>query len=179
MGTKWSEVDISLNHEILASFSLHMWPWLPKSWANLAGVTVWRVQPYGLETEHQWLNHFVYVQYGFSRWSEVDISLNHVVMASFSTYKWPHLSRSGANLAGVTVLVWNPMPMRQHNNGPNTLYISHMDVWSGLRWGLASIQDNMVLISLHKWPWLPKSGANLAGVTVWGCNHIPLGQLGW
>ncbi len=37
---KQSGVHISLNHDIRASFSLHKWPWRPKSGADLAGVTV-------------------------------------------------------------------------------------------------------------------------------------------
>jgi hypothetical protein len=37
---KQSEVEISLNHDIMASFLLLKWPWIPKSGANLAGVMV-------------------------------------------------------------------------------------------------------------------------------------------
>ncbi len=35
---KWSEVDISLKHDVMMMFPLLKWPWLPKSGANLAGV---------------------------------------------------------------------------------------------------------------------------------------------
>ncbi len=158
---KWSEVDISLNHDVMASFSLHNIPWLPKSGANLASVkvaTIWcpytngsntlymsnmdvwnglrlisastmmlwhhfhsssepespnlgqlgrcnglRVQPYALETAYQWLKHFLYVYYGCMKHYEVDISLNHVVVASFPLLKWTWMLKSGANLASVAV----------------------------------------------------------------------------
>ena len=44
-----------------------------------------------------------YVYYGRMKRSEVDDSLNHDVVASFSLHKWPLLPKSGANLAGVTI----------------------------------------------------------------------------
>ena len=37
---KWSDEDFSLNYDVLASFSLLKWTWIPKSGANLAGVMV-------------------------------------------------------------------------------------------------------------------------------------------
>jgi hypothetical protein len=39
------------------------------------------------DTAYQWLKHFAYVHYGRLKWSEVDISLNHDAMASFSLRK--------------------------------------------------------------------------------------------
>ena len=163
---EWFEVNISLKHDVMASFSLHMGPWLPKQfWGQLGSVTaqwcphipmrqhnnglntcicliwmfevVWggyqhqswrnditftpqgtltsqiwgqlgqckciRVLPYSLETAYQWLKHFVYIQYGCLKWSEVDISLNYDVMTSFLLHKCPWLPKSGVNLAGVMV----------------------------------------------------------------------------
>ena len=46
-----------------------------------------RVHPYSLETAYQWLEHFIYVLYRCMKWSDVDTSLNHDVMASFSHHK--------------------------------------------------------------------------------------------
>ncbi len=61
------------------------------------------VQLYALETAYQWLKHFLYVYWGCMKWSEVDISLNLGVAASFSLHKWPWLPKYGAKLAGVTI----------------------------------------------------------------------------
>ncbi len=252
---KWSEVHISLNHDFMASFSLHKWPWRPKSGAHLVGVIVWgcnhmalrqhtnssntlymsnmdvwsglrwilastmtlwhhfcstsnpdfpnlgptclvsryegaptcpwdsipmaqtlclclvwmyevvwggykpqtwrndiiftpkvtltsqiwgqlgrchgvRVQPYTLETAYQGLKHFVYVEYGCMKQSEVDISLNHDVMASFSLHKGPKILISWANLVGVTVYGGNHIPLRQHTNSSNTFWM-YKAVWGG------------------------------------------------
>ena len=57
------------------------------------------------------------------------------------------------------------MPLRQHSTGSNTLYMCNMNVWS---------DDAMTSFTLHKWPEIPKSGANLAGVMVKGYPHMPL-----
>ncbi len=199
---KWSEVNISLKHNVMVSFSLLRWRWLPKSaGANLAvlrykGATIFpcdsipmtqklcicllwmyevvlgeyqpqiwhygiifipqvtltsqifwgrlgwchciRVPPYFLEPAYQWLEHFVYVYYGCMKWFEVDISLNHDVMASFSLHKGHWLPISGAIMAGVTVTGCNHTALRQHIPLLNTLCMSNKDVWSGLRWILAS-----------------------------------------
>jgi hypothetical protein len=43
-----------------------------------------RVDPYALETAYQRLKHFAYVCCGCLKQSEVDTSLNHDVMASFT-----------------------------------------------------------------------------------------------
>jgi len=40
--------------------------------------------------------------------------------------------------------------------------------------GIALIHEVMTSFSLLKWPWHTKSGANLANVTIWGCNHMYL-----
>ncbi len=100
---KWSEVDININHDIVASFSLLKWPWLPKSEANLAGVTIYKDAPIFPWDIIPMAKHFIYVYYGCTKWSEVDISLNHDIMASFPLHKWPWLPKSRANLAGVMV----------------------------------------------------------------------------
>jgi hypothetical protein len=46
-----------------------------------------RAHPYALETAYQELKYFAHVQYGCVKQSEVDISLNHDVMASCSPLK--------------------------------------------------------------------------------------------
>ncbi len=76
---KQSEVDISLKHDVIELTS--------QIWGQLGRCNGIRVQPYALEIAYQWLKHFVYVYYGCMNQSEVDISLKHDVMASFSLLK--------------------------------------------------------------------------------------------
>ncbi len=72
---KQSEVDISLNNDVMALTS--------QICGQLGQCNGIRVQPYALETAYQWLIHFVCVYYGCMKQSEADISLNNDVMASF------------------------------------------------------------------------------------------------
>jgi hypothetical protein len=58
----------------------------PKFVANLAGGMV-KVLPYACEQAYQYLEHFVRVQYGCGKQSEVDVSLNHHAIASFPLHK--------------------------------------------------------------------------------------------
>ena len=67
-------------------------------WGQFGQYNGIRVHPYALETAYQWLKHFGYVSYGFIKWCEVDISLKHDVMASFSLHKWSRIPNSGDNL---------------------------------------------------------------------------------
>jgi len=69
-------------------------------------------------------------------------------------------------------------PRSEHNNQQNpyaletanqwlkhfVCLMSNMDVWNGLRWISAPHHDAMASFSLYKWPWIPKSGADLASV---------------
>ncbi len=60
-----------------------------------------RVHSYALDTAYQWLKHIVYVLYGCENQSEVDISLNHDVMASIGIISTPELTQNpkiGGNL---------------------------------------------------------------------------------
>jgi hypothetical protein len=66
----------------------------PKTGANFSGVMI-RVPPKSLETAYQWLTHFVYVYYGCMKWSEVNISLHHDVVASFPLLKWTWTPKLG------------------------------------------------------------------------------------
>jgi hypothetical protein len=77
---KQSEVDINLKHDVSMALTFQIWWQL--GWCN--GI---RLHPYALETAHQWLKHIVYVYYGCMKQSDVDISLNHDVMASFPLLK--------------------------------------------------------------------------------------------
>ena len=72
-------------------------------WGQLVRCNGIRVQPYALEATYEWLKQFIYVQYGCMQQSEVDISLKHNVVVSFSLLKWTWIPKSGGNLAGVTV----------------------------------------------------------------------------
>ena len=95
-------MDISLNHGVVVSFSLHKWTWIPKSGDNLAGITYCRrMYPCAPETACQLIKHFLY---GCMKWSEVNISLSNDVVASFLLLKWSWLPIvSGGNLASVTI----------------------------------------------------------------------------
>jgi hypothetical protein len=88
------EVDISLNHDVMASNGIISTPQLtqyPKIGGNLGLCNDIRVHSYALEAAYLYLKHLVYVLYGCEKESEVDISLNHHVMASFSLH---NLSKS-------------------------------------------------------------------------------------
>jgi hypothetical protein len=97
--------------------------------------------------------------------SEVDISLNHDIWQHFHSSSEPDFPNLG--LGQSNGIRCTHIPLRQHTNGSNSLYMSNMDVWSNLRWTLAS---NMML--WHHF----QSGANLASVTVQECNHMLLRQ---
>jgi hypothetical protein len=58
-------------------------------------------------------------------------------MASYPIHKRPRIPKSGANLAAGTVCGCIQMPLKQHDNGSNTLCISIMDAGSSLRWMIA------------------------------------------
>ncbi len=112
---------------------------------------------------------------------EVDISLNHDVMASFSLHKWPWLPRSGANFVSVTVRGCNHIPLRQDKNDSNTLYMSNMDVWSGLRWILISTMRLWHHFYSTSDPEFPDPGPNLPvsqykGATIFPCDSITMAQ---
>ncbi len=61
----------------------------PQIWGQPGRCNGIRVQPYTLETAYQWLKHSSYALHGCMKWSEVNISLNHDIMASFLLHKWP------------------------------------------------------------------------------------------
>ena len=89
---------------VMASFPLLKWS-SPQIWGQLGQFYGIWLQPYAVETAYQWLKHFVYVKYGCMKWSEVDISLKHDVIASFPLLNGTWVPKSGANLAGVTIRV--------------------------------------------------------------------------
>ena len=105
--------------------------------SQIGGQLCWcndiQVHLHALEKAYQWLTHCIYAWYRCMKWFEVDISFNHDIMPSSSLHMWTLTPKSGANLAGVTVLGCTHMPLRHHTNGSNILYISNMDGWSGLR----------------------------------------------
>jgi hypothetical protein len=87
-------VGISLNHDVMASNGIISTPQLtqnlnPKIGGNLGLCNDIRVHSYALETASLYLKHLVYVMHGCENQSEVDISLNHHAMASFSLHKLP------------------------------------------------------------------------------------------
>jgi hypothetical protein len=95
-------VDISLNHDVMASNDIISTPQLtidPKS--QNCGQPVGlcndiRVHSYALETAYLYIKKLLYVIYGCEKQSEVDISLNHHAMASFSLHKvYPEIQNLG------------------------------------------------------------------------------------
>ncbi len=84
---KQSEVNISLNHDKYGIISTPQVDLNSQIWGQLGRCNGIRVLPYALETAYQWLKHFLYVYCGCMKWSEVDVSLNHEVMASFPLHK--------------------------------------------------------------------------------------------
>ena len=86
----------------MASFSLHKGPWIPKSGANLAGVTVYECNHMTLR-QHTKVSNTLDMSKMDMKWSEEDTCLNPDVMASFSLCKGPWIPNFGANLAGVTL----------------------------------------------------------------------------
>jgi hypothetical protein len=90
-------VDISLNHDVMTSHGIISTPELtqhPKIGGNLGMCNDIRVHSYALEPAYIYLKHNLHVQYGYEKQSEVDISLNHHAMASFSLHKLPRNPKS-------------------------------------------------------------------------------------
>ncbi len=52
------------------------------------------VHSYALETAYLYLTHLLYVIHGCEKQPEVDISLNHHTMSSFSLHKLPRNPKS-------------------------------------------------------------------------------------
>jgi hypothetical protein len=96
-----------------------------------------RMHTYSLEKSYQWLKHLlcliwmyeaIWGGYQPQPWGYGIISTPQVTLTS----------QIWANLAGVTVLGCNHMPLRQHTKCSNPLYLSNEDVGSSLRWISAS-----------------------------------------
>ncbi len=143
-------------------------------WGHLGRHSNMMVHPYAHQTAYKWLEHFFHVIHEWGKGHEMNVSLNHGVMVSFSLHKWHIILKSGANLASKMTWWCTHMPSRHHTKGSNTLYVLNMDVGRGLRWISINHDLTMVLFSLHKWPWIPKSRVNFVGVMTWWCTHIPL-----
>jgi hypothetical protein len=90
-------VDISLNHDVMASNSMISTLQLTQNFkigGKLGLCNDTRVHSYALETAYLYLKHLVYVIFGCEKQSEVDIILNHYAMASFSLRKLPRNPKS-------------------------------------------------------------------------------------
>jgi hypothetical protein len=119
----------------------------------------------------------LYVQYEFGKQYEVDLSLNHDVMTSFTIHKWPDFPNLGqiGQWHGMCARIWpwDSVPVARQ-----TLCMAHVDMGCG-KWyemDLSFNYDVMTLFLLHKGPEFTNLGANLAGVTVYGCTQMPLRQ---
>jgi hypothetical protein len=97
----------------------------------------------------------------------------HDIMTSFSLDKQPKISISGANMVSVTVYGWTKMPLRQHTNGSNTLYIQF---WGGYQYQPQKWHNDIIFTWQMKLNVHIVSGADLAGVTAQGCTQMPLIQ---
>ena len=85
------------------------------------------------------------------------------------------------------IRVHTHMPLRQHTNDSNTLYMPNMDVGSNQRWISESTimqwhhsHHVMASFPLHKWPKSSKSGANWASIcrklpryVLYKCTYVP------
>jgi hypothetical protein len=91
--TEWSEVDISLNHDLMIWHHFHPTSNDPEFpiWGQLGRCNGIRVHPYVNETAHQGQKHFVYVSYGCMKWFKDDVycQLNYDAIASFPSHNWP------------------------------------------------------------------------------------------
>ena len=91
--TEWSEVDISLNHDLMIWHHFHPTSNDPEFpiWGQLGRCNGIRVHPYVNETAHQGQKHFVYVSYGCMKWFKDDVycQLNYDAIASFLSHNWP------------------------------------------------------------------------------------------
>ena len=91
--TEWSEVDISLNHDLMIWHHFHPTSNDPEFpiWGQLGRCNGIRVHPYVNETAHQGQKHFVYVKYGCMKWFKDDVycQLNYDAIASFPSHNWP------------------------------------------------------------------------------------------
>jgi hypothetical protein len=116
---KQSEVDVSLNHDVIESFPLHKWQKKTKSVANLAGGMM-KVLLYAFEPAYQHLKQFVHVLYGCEKQSEVNVSLNHHAMASFPLHKWPRIPKIWGQLGR-----WNEIRVQPYAFETAYQYFKH------------------------------------------------------
>ncbi len=104
-------VDISLNHDDMSSFSLHKWPWLPKSGARTVkrykgeSIFPWDSIPMAqtLCICLIWMYEAVWGEYLPQSWR----------MATFPLLKWTLLPKSGGKYKGASIRPWDSMPMAQ------------------------------------------------------------------
>ncbi len=89
-----SAMDVWSSLKLISASTMTLWlrfhsqvTLSPQIWGQPGRCNGIRVHLYALETAY--LKHPSYAYHGCMKWSEVDISLNHDVMASFLLYKWP------------------------------------------------------------------------------------------
>ena len=132
-------MDISLNHDVAASFSLHKWPWVPRSGANLAAVTVYRCKHIALR-QHTNCSITLYMSimdvWSSLRWISASTMTIWHLFHSTSDPDFPDLGPIWLvwQCEGATIFPWDSIPMAQSL----CISMSNMDVWSSLRRILAS-----------------------------------------
>ncbi len=162
---KWSEADISLNHDIMASFSLHKWPWLPKSWASLAGVTVYKgatICPWDsipmAQTLCIYLIRMWEAVWGGYQPQPCCCGIIFTPQMTLTSQIWGQLGRCN--------------DMRVHPYSLETSYqwlkqfICLLWMYEVVWGGYQPQPWHCGIIFTPQWPWLPKSWAILANVTV-------------
>ena len=171
-------MDISLNHDILASFTLHKWPILSKSGANVADTTElgykgapkcpWDSIPVAQTpcVYQLWMYEVVWGGYQPHPWCYGIIFTPQVTL---NTQIWGQLGQCSCikvpPYAFETAYQWLK----------HCVYV-YYECMKRSEVEISLNHDTMTSILLHKWPWIPESEANVASVAIEGCNYMPLRQ---
>ncbi len=128
-----SSVDISLNHDVMASFPLsknpkvqNMGPTWLVLWYKGAPICPWDSKT--IPQTH--VICLIWIWETLWGGCQPQPSCNGIIFTPQVT----QIPKYGATFAGITIQGCIHMPLRQHTHGSNTLYMSYMDVGSSLRW---------------------------------------------
>ena len=122
-----------------------------------------RVHPYGLEKLCQRSKHFAYLIWMFAgAWDGYQPQTSQTwcygiiftPQVTLNSQIWGQLAWWNDKGAPICIWLWD-----SNQWGSNTLHISNMDVWSGLRVNISLNHNLMISFLLHKWTWkFPKLG---------------------
>ena len=162
--------DPSLKHDLRTSFSLDKRPRISTSGVNLAGVMV------------DGCTHCIHL-----------VSILETVWGGSQPQTWPNYiifthstSDPGFTNLGSTWPVWTvtvlgctQMPLRQHANGSNTLYVQY-EFGKQYEVDLSLNHDVMTSFTIHKWPDFPNLGqiGQWDGMCarIWPWDSIPVAR---